>query len=557
MTLAEANVKFKSEGIDKVNREIKSVGDVLADTSKKANNAAISIQNIAAGNIIGNILQSIGQKAFNLGQDILQMGMNFQTTNAQFEALGMNASKTRNFIGEVAAASTLTTKELTALATSVQLSGFNIYRVLPAFAKLADLAGKDQDKLQGMVRLLNVLKTGARPDQELLQSLKMPTLLAEAGLKFDQGKLVGDINKALEAVIKVIESKTKGVSAAMNKTFEASFSSLVDQFDKLKESLGSKILEWLKPWVDSLRIVLQGLTSGGTWDRFLNQFFNRGYEASNKLKEGLLNRETLFAVANFVTQIISNIAFLPARFEAIFKLIGPAVKDFFAGLKEDPTIRGFLSIFEKIGNMEKKAADLEKYKRTSEKLFKEGVIKSPNVLTKQEEQIVRMQMQFDAKKGGAGAALSLAEKMNAISEDQRKFYEKESLKVRSNVLGLMGPSKTIEGIGKVTMPGTMLGDPTNIDKQDKEKKSKENKKQESLLELIVQNTKVANELTLRNMTYGGGQLAAQGISQTEIARNRSVKSPQVSATNDISRGVEKMIRSYTNSNNLNFSFRRS
>lgn len=557
MTLAEANVKFKSEGIDKVNREIKSVGDVLADTSKKANNAAISIQNIAAGNIIGNILQSIGQKAFNLGQDILQMGMNFQTTNAQFEALGMNASKTRNFIGEVAAASTLTTKELTALATSVQLSGFNIYRVLPAFAKLADLAGKDQDKLQGMVRLLNVLKTGAKPDQELLQSLKMPTLLAEAGLKFDQGKLVGDINKALEAVIKVIESKTKGVSAAMNKTFEASFSSLVDQFDKLKESLGSKILEWLKPWVDSLRIVLQGLTSGGTWDRFLNQFFNRGYEASNKLKEGLLNRETLFAVANFVTQIISNIAFLPARFEAIFKLIGPAVKDFFAGLKEDPTIRGFLSIFEKIGNMEKKAADLEKYKRTSEKLFKEGVIKSPNVLTKQEEQIVRMQMQFDAKKGGAGAALSLAEKMNAISEDQRKFYEKESLKVRSNILGLMGPSKTIEGIGKVTMPGTMLGDPTNIDKQDKEKKSKENKKQESLLELIVQNTKTANELTLRNMTYGGGQLAALGISEVQMSSNRSVKSPQINASNDITRGVEKIVRGYTNSNNLNFSFRRS
>jgi hypothetical protein len=59
------------------------------------------------------------------------------------------------------------------------------------------------------------------------------------------------------------------------------------------------------------------------------------------------------------------------------------------------------------------------------------------------------------------------------------------------------------------------------------------------------------------MTYGGGQLAQQGISQVQMASNRTVKSPQISATNDISRGVEKMIRGYTNSNNLNFSFRRA
>lgn len=555
MTLAEANVLFKSSGADTVNRAIDSIGNKLDNTAKKAQNASVSIQNIAAGNIVGNVLQSIGQKAFELGQNILEMGMSFQTTNAQFEALGMNATKTRNFIGDVAAASTLTTKELTALATSVQLSGFNIYRVLPAFAKLADLAGKDQDKLQGMVRLLNVLKTGAKPDQELLQSLKMPTLLAEAGLKFDKGKLVGDINSALESVIKVIESKTGKVSAAMNKTFEASFSSLTDQFDKLKESLGSKILDWLKPWVDALTTVLKGLTSGGTWDRFLNQFFNRGYEASNKLRDGLLNKETLFAVANFITQIISNVAFLPARFEAIFKLLGPAVKDFFAGLKDDPTIRGFLSIFAKIGTMEKQAADIEKYKRTSERLFREGVIRSPNILTRQEEQIVRMQMNVDAKKGGAGAAASLAEKMNAISEQQRQFYNKESLKLRSNILGLMGPNKVIEGVGKVTLPGTMLGDPTNVESEKKKKKDSE--KSTGLLELIVQNTKVANELTLRNLTYGGGQLAAQGISAVQMSANRNVSSPQINASNDIVRGVEKIVRGYSNSNNLNFSFRRS
>ena len=555
MTLAEAVVKFKSEGVDQVKSATDSVGKSLDSLSKKADNAGLSIKNIAAGNVVSTILTRLADGAFNLGQEVLQMGMSFQTTNAQFEALGMNANATRDFIGKVAAASTLTTKELTGLATSVQLSGFNIYRVLPAFAKLADLAGKDQDKLQGMVRLLNVLKTGARPDQELLQSLKMPTLLSDAGLKFDKGKLVGDIDKALEAVIKVIESKTGKVSAAMNKTFEASFSSLVDQFDKLKETLGSRILNFAKPLVDSLTVVLKALTSTGTWDRFLNQFFLFGDAANKNLRNGLLNKETLFAVANFITQIISNVAFLPARFDAIFKLIWQAVKEFFAGLKEDPTIRGFLSIFEKIGTMEKAAADLEKYKRTSERLFREGVIRSPNNLTRQEEQIVKMQMSVDAKKGGAGAAASLAEKMNAISEQQRQFYNKESLKLRSNILG-MGLEPPVVGKGKVTLPGTKLGDDTQNGK-DKDKKKKESEKSVSLLELIVQNTQKANELTLRNLTYGGGQLAAGGISQVQMASNRSVKSPQINASNDITRGVEKIVRGYTNSNNLNFSFRRS
>jgi len=553
MTLAEANIKFTSTGSNEVKVQIEGVGKALDSTANKAEKASLSIMKIAAGNIVGNLLQRLSDSAFSLGKNVLEMGMNFQTTNAQFEALGMNASKTRSFISDVASASTLTTKELTSLAQSVQLSGFNIYRVLPAFAKLADLAGKDQDKLQGMVRLLNVLKTGARPDQELLQSLKMPTLLAEAGLKFDKGKLVGDINQALESVIKVIESKTGKVSAALGKTFEASFSSLVDQFDKIKETLGSKILDWLKPWVDSLRVVLQGMTSSGAWDRFLNQFFYYGEQANKKLKDGLLNKETLFAISDFITRILSNIAFLPARFEAIFKLIAPAVKEFFNNLKDDPTIRGFLAIFEKIGNINKAAADLEKYKRTSQKLFEEGVIRSPNNLTRQEEQIVKMQMKFDERKAtGAGSIATIQERMSRIDEQQRQFNAKEGLKNRSAILGLMGKGLQIKGTGNVTLPGTMLGDPTEIEK---DKKVKE--KQTRALDIIAINTQKANELTLRNMTYGGGVLASQGISEAQMARNRSVKSPQISATNDISRGVEKMIRSYNNSNNLNFSFRRA
>jgi hypothetical protein len=560
MTLAEANVLFKSSGVDSVNRDIDSVGNKLDNTAKKAQNASISIQNIAAGNVIGNILQRLGDGVFDLGKNILEMGMNFQTTNAQFQALGMNANSTRDFITKVAAASTLTTKELVALSQSIQLSGFNIYRVLPAFGKLADLAGKDQDKLQGMVRLLNVLKTGAKPDQELLQSLKLPTLLAEAGLKFDKGKLVGDINSALEAVIKVIEGKTKGVSNALGKTFEASFSSLVDQFDKLKESLGNKILEWLKPWVDSLRVVLQALVSSGVWDRVLNQFFNRGYEANKKVIAGITSPEGLQKIANFVANVTAFFAFLPARLEIIFKAIGPVVKEFFTKLQEDPTIKGFFAIFRKIGELESQASKSEKINQALITLEKKGIITkgesiaaSAGYASEDTQKLLNQYMMVQERNKNRRPALEgMFSQLEGITGKQNKFAAQNAMTLRGELERVLKSTGQVQGTGAVTLPGTMLGDPTNVEK---DKKSKE--KQASLLELIVQNTSKANELTLRNLTYGGGQLASLGISQTQIASNRSVKSPQINASNDITRGVEKIVRGYANSNNLNFSFRRS
>jgi hypothetical protein len=82
-------------------------------------------------------------------------------------------------------------------------------------------------------------------------------------------------------------------------------------------------------------------------------------------------------------------------------------------------------------------------------------------------------------------------------------------------------------------------------------------KQTRTLEKIQQNTKTQNEITLRNLTYGGGELAAQGLSAVQMSGFRSVSSPGVNAGNDIVRGVEKIVRGYSNSNNLNFSFKRS
>jgi DNA-directed RNA polymerase beta subunit len=82
-------------------------------------------------------------------------------------------------------------------------------------------------------------------------------------------------------------------------------------------------------------------------------------------------------------------------------------------------------------------------------------------------------------------------------------------------------------------------------------------KNTNLLEMIVQNTSKANELTLRNMTYGGGMLAAEGVSSVQMANYRSVSSPRINATNDMVRGIKKEVNATVGSNFLNFSPRRS
>ena len=113
-----------------------------------------------------------------------------------------------------------------------------------------------------------------------------------------------------------------------------------------------------------------------------------------------------------------------------------------------------------------------------------------------------------------------------------------------------------KGFLSVLPPGLQPGGlgPT----QDTKAKDEEDKKKQlKALQVIGENTKKQNELTLRNLTYGGGELAAQGLSAVERSGLRSVSSPQISASNDIVRGVEKIVRAYSNSNNLNFSFRRS
>ena len=550
MTFAELIVKFGTEGVGKIKSDIKEVSQGFNDAEKSAFSFSKMVQSIATGNLLSDALKNSFDSVKNFASSIVQMGMAAETTNARFEALGLNAIKTREFVSKVAAASTMTTNQLTDMAASLEMSGFNIYRVLPAFAKLADLVGTDSDKLQGMVRLLNVLKTGAKPDQELLQSLKMPTLLAEAGLKFDQGKLIGDVNTALEAVIKVIEGKGAGVSKAMAKTFEAAYSSMNDQFNKIKEGLGMKILEWAKPWVNALTKVLDALVSGGVWDRVLNQFFNQGLKSNEEVVKGLTSKEGMGKIIDWVARITAYIAYIPEYIKVGFQNIKPILTDVFNAIRKDPAMAGIISVLEQVGKYKQNQEQAEKYKAARFEMFRKGLIDSPQMA---DDDFVRRYMNRpQPSKGGIKQATAGFESISALAE---KMAKQNAMTMRGVIFNTFG--NNVDGKGNVTKPGTQTGDPTDY-KSEKQKTEKAREKQQKALDLIESHTRQTSEATLRNMTYGGGMLANQGISDLQLSGlRRGAGSPLINASNDINRGVEKLVRGFQVSNSLNVSFRRA
>lgn len=549
MTFAELIVKFGTEGVGKLKSDIKEVSQNFNDAEKSAFSFSKMVQSIATGNLLSDALRNGFDSVKNFASSIVQMGMAAETTNARFEALGLNANKTREFVSKVAAASTMTTNQLTDMAASLEMSGFNINRVLPAFAKLADLVGTDSDKLQGMVRLLNVLKTGAKPDQELLQSLKMPTLLAEAGLKFDKGKLIGDVNTALEAVIKVIEGKGAGVSKAMGKTFEAAYSSMNDQLNKIKESLGMKILEWAKPWVNALSKVLDAMVSGGVWDRVLNQFFNQGQKSNEQVVKGLTSKEGMGKIIDWVARITAYIAYIPEYIKVGFQNIKPILSDVFNAIRKDPAMAGIISVLEQVGKYKQNQEQAERYKAARFEMFRKGLIDSPQMA---DDDFVRRYMNRpQPSKGGVKQATAGFESISALAE---RMAKQNAMTMKGVLFNSSG--NNVDGKGNVLKPGTQTGDPTDY-KSEKQKTEKAREKQQKALDLIESHTKQTSEATLRNLTYGGGMLAAQGISNVEMRGYGRVGSPQISASNDISRGVIKLIKGQQVANSLNINPRRA
>jgi len=532
MTFAELIVKFGTQGTQQLKNDIKTVADGFDNATSKAKGFSDMVKSIATGNILSGVIGGLANGVLEFGKSIVQAGIDAESANARFAAFGLDAIKTRDFLGRVAEASTLTSKQLNEMTLQLQQSGFNIYAVVPRLAKWADAIGGGNEKLQGMVRLLNLLRSGVKPDQELLQSLGFSDILIKAGLKFDQGKLIGGIRPAMEAVMAEIDRMTGKIADKMGQTFEARWASVVDVFDKLKETVGLQLLRMATPWVDALKKTLSALVSSGVWKDTWNTFFSYGIRASNNLIKGITSSGAQDNLAAFIGTILAYFERLPAYVEVFGNMI----------------VKVFKFVADKLVPLLNAATQSTPEKIVS--ALKDFVSLTPTALG--------IQMGFSTARKDKGG-LDFSGEMNKLETINKNVAASAVAKtlalqkaMKSSGAGIVAPQG--DALSGTATLGSGREESGGAGSKHKEAK-KAQEKQQKTLDLIEKHTKVNAEATLREMTFGGGVLGANAVSKVEMSRG--ISSPSLTSANDIVRGFDKMIRGYIVANAFNYNIRRA
>jgi hypothetical protein len=432
-----------------------------------------------------------------IAKTTIEAAFAFEELQARLSALKgpAKANDILDFVRQLAEPSNFTTDQLANSAVQLEAFGLNAKRILPTIAQLGMAFGADAEKLRLLTDMFGRLSQGQLPDVQVMAQFGLSkSKLMKEGIKFDnQGSLVSSTREVFIAIEKIVNRDYGKIFDQMAKTGNARLASLTDVFERLKIQIGMQLSESAKIAISGFADALGALEKSGVLEQAARTML-LPFEALGKVLTGGGGAGGFSA---FQIQIASFFGAFIAGFEEVN--IQTAL---------------FIERMNLIGKLIADFATMNPAKAV------ENFSKLGKNLT------------------GSFSGTRMGKRGDEIAFDVLAQMNQPG----TNIKDLIDNSKLID-FGK-------LEDLLKPDKSDKDKNQR-------TLDLIQQNTKTQNELTLRNMTYGGGELAAQGISAVQMGGFRSVSSPQINASNDIVRGVEKIVRGYSNSNNLNFSFRRS
>jgi tape measure domain-containing protein len=556
MTLAEANVKFKSEGADKVKSDANEVANSLKKVAMaemaSAGAAGIAIAAfVALGAAIVKVTKYSAEQAIAFDSNIRGLAAYSESTNS------LRAQVAR--LEEMAKAPGLGFDQLIQGVTRLEAAGFSAKQAegaLKQFGNALALVGGSKTDLEGVALALTQIKSKGVISAEEINQIAERVPQVRQAMKAAFGTASSEeIQKLGITASQFVDGITKSLAKLPRATggLQNSLDNIDDAFKKAGRTVGAgffALFEKGPPIFNQLSSSLQNVAN------FINQVFNTIAQSDmfQQIQRNIssiitsfqklapvfafvfkLIAATVLGVINFITEkiaifanvlsmIFTNpIAFIKAEFQALGQQI-PAI---------------FTNILSAtLSKLRTVASFIDKYAGTkfAEKIPVVAEVKVQGATAGQKA----LKAAFDVATGGSKGLFGI------VTDAAKAFGQIYDLKPAASPL-----DKIKTGGKKPEVPD----DPKQ--KDDKEKKKKQDKKSESLLSLIVQNTQKANELTLRNMTYGGGVLASQGISQVQMANYRSVASPRINATNDISRGVKKEVNATIGSNFLNFSPRRS
>jgi tape measure domain-containing protein len=550
MTLAEANVKFSSTGADKVKADASGISSAMSGMAGKIGFAT------GAADLAVQAITALGAAIVNVSKFAFDQTVQFDSNIRGLAAYSENTDQLRAQVArleQMAKAPGLGFEQLVQGVTRLEAAGFSAKQAegaLKQFGNALALVGGSKAELAGVGVALSQIKSKGVVSAEEINQIAERVPQVRQAMKDAFGTANAEqIQKMGITASQFVDGITKSLAKLPRATggLQNSLDNIDEAFKKAARTVGGGFFALFEkgpnlmgPMLDMLQQLATDINSVFATiaeSEFFKTFQKNVKKLIEAFKPFLPYIKDLFAVLGIIiTTWLNEVTVYLTRglkfWAEVFKDPIKFIKNEFITLGEQIAVI-FTNAFAKTLDgirFVTKAIDKVTGLKLSDLIPK--IETKPIPVTQTQKLVFENVMQFQ----GGGFAKRLANNLGEYFGTTPKIAD---------------PLDKIRTGGKPPPPD----DPKQ--KDDKDKKNKQDKKQESLLSLIVQNTQKANELTLRNLSYGGGQLASEGISAVQMSANRSVKSPQINASNDITRGFEKIVRGYSASNNLNFSFRRS
>jgi tape measure domain-containing protein len=573
--LATVTIKFKSEGASTVKKDTNDLLNTLKGLA-----AQFGIVTTVAGAFTAAVA-GLAYGTYKLSQASLAQYRELETlirALAVYQNSVSSAASQLQRLRTIALQPGLSLEQVAKGVLYLEAAGFSASiseRAIKAFGNALALAGKGADDLAGVQLALGQIKSkGVISAEEINQIAERVPQVRKAiqdafgtsntkelqKMGINATVFITKVIKELEKLKKApqtIESFIKNITDTFKYSGAIIGRGISDMLSGQNTKIGTDLLFTIKSLAIEFSKMLSGIASSPYFQQIagnLRNFLNVLKEAAPFIAQNFaIVLSGFLAISNAALKVITN----------IMNLLNKMFEDLYNVLNGRTDIRPF-------DNLRKELERLVSYAQITKLAFKAvfadivyyidlALSKIPGLKLKQPLELTKREAV--AANNYYNAAAEQLMQQGPTAGEKAIFGSLGALNPFSIMRDAMAMSadamRMVQGkFGGITPFGLDPGKqgPTE---DAKAKDEEDKKKQLKALQVIGENTKKQNELTLRNLTYGGGELAAQGLSAVERSGLRSVSSPQISASNDIVRGVEKIVRAYSNSNNLNFSFRRS
>lgn len=240
-----------------------------------------------------------------LAKTALDSAVAYDTLQRSLNAIVGSAQRTGQilaFVQKLALPSIYTQAQLGEASKTLEAFGLNTERFLPIAEKLGTVFGGTTESLDSFITSLGYLKSGRFGEafESLARGGISRTALMGEGLKFDKGgQYLGSVDQALTAVEKLVNQKFGQLSKEMASGAGAGLASFSDAWNIAMIKIGTVMLKYVVPIVQTLANALNNLSTSGVLE---------------KLTDGLMS---MFDTKSIGDALISTLAGIMAGLEMI------------------------------------------------------------------------------------------------------------------------------------------------------------------------------------------------------------------------------------------------